>query len=143
MSRTPFHDPGVEAVFKGYAKPVRTQLLDLRELIFATAAKAVIGEITETLKWGQPAYLPVRPRVGTTIRIDAVKGDAERYAAFFHCQTTLISTFREIYRDAFAFEGNRAIVFSVSQRPDTEALAQCILMALTYHRARQPGVTAK
>lgn len=134
---TLFADPAVKAVFDGYPKTVRPSLLRLRELIFATASKAGIGDLIETLKWGQPAYLPARPRIGTTIRIDAAKREAQGYAMFFHCQTTLIPTFRDVYSDTFTFEGNRAIAFSPTDAPDEVALAHCILMALTYHRKRK------
>jgi len=129
-----FADLNVEKTFKSFSPPVKAALLDLRQLIFTTAADTPeIGRLVETLKWGQPAYLPARPRVGTTIRLDALKGTTGGYAVFFHCQTTLVSTFREIYRDAFSFEGNRAIVFPGDQPRDEKALKHCFRMALTYH----------
>lgn len=46
----------VEAKFVAYPKTIRLKLLFLRELIFDTAAGIQgVGEIEETLKWGEPS----------------------------------------------------------------------------------------
>jgi hypothetical protein len=52
---------------------------------------------------------------------------------FFHCQTTLVGTFRERYGDLLSFEGNRAVLFSVGKKLPEKALKHCVAMALTYH----------
>ncbi len=52
---------------------------------------------------------------------------------FFHCQTRLVDTFREIFRDDLAFEGNRAIILDAADELPEDALRHCIAMALTYH----------
>jgi hypothetical protein len=123
-----------------YPAEVRTALLNLRSLILATANNTPgVGDLVETLKWGQPAFLPARPRTGTTIPIDAVKGSPRNFAVYFHCQTTLVATFRELYGDLLTFEGNRAIVLSLDEDLPRDALCHCIALALTYHR---PGATA-
>ena len=132
-----FRDSHVEAIFKAYPVQIRTPLLQVRDLILATAGEIdSVGEIIETLKWGQPAYLPSRPKIGTTIRIDAVKGEAAHYAVFFHCQTTLVSTFRELYPNEFTFQGNRALVFEAGSRLPADPFRHCVAMALTYHKDR-------
>ena len=137
MPQHAFSEAQVDAVFAGYAEPVRTRLLALRELIFATAAETDgVGQLIETLKWGQPAYLTERPRTGSTLRIDALKGTDTGYAMFVHCQTTLVSTYREIYPDTFRFDGNRALLFSADLAVPEEPLKHCIALALTYHRRR-------
>ena len=131
-----FADPAVKAVFDAYPARVRAPLLKLRALILAAAKEtAGVGALKETLKWGQPAYLPVKPRTGTTVRIDALK-NGDGYAAFFHCQTTLVSSFRERYGARFSYEGNRALVFPVDRKIPEKALKHCFAMALTYHKAR-------
>ena len=53
---------------------------------------------------------------------------------FVHCQTTLVSTYREIYPDTFRFDGNRALLFSADLALPEEPLKHCIALALTYHR---------
>jgi hypothetical protein len=91
-----------------------------------------VGELEETLKWGQPSYLTTQSKSGTTIRIDEHK-EVGKYAMYVHCQTTLVDSFREIYPTTFQYEDNRAIVFDNNQPPAAEELADCIAMALTYH----------
>src|SRR6266478_4636259 len=103
-------DPAVEAVFGAYPKPVKAKLLALRRLIFDTAkATQGVGRLEETLKWGQPSYLTAETNSGSTVRIDRVKASANQYAAYFHCQTNLVETFRELYPE-LSYSGNRAIL---------------------------------
>ena len=126
----------------GYGRSVRPSLKHLRKLVHdVVSATPEIGEIVETLKWGQPSFLPKRPRIGTTVRMDAVSEKPPRIALYFHCQTTLVRTFRELYPDVFEYEGNRAIVLDASMPlPDAE-LRHCIEMALIYHKAKRVSVT--
>jgi len=135
-----FADPAVEAVFAAYPKRIRAKLLALRKLILETAAKTPgVGALDETLKWGQPSYLTHETRSGSTIRIDRVKPQAgeerERYALYVHCQTTLVSTFRQLYRDQLSFGGNRSILMDADRPLPKAALRHCIALALTYHRS--------
>jgi hypothetical protein len=107
----------------------------LRELVFDTAADIDgVGEIDETLKWGEPAYLTARSKSGSTIRIDWKKSTPQQYAMYFNCRTTLVQTFRTMFPHDFRFEGNRAIVFGERDVVPLDALSLCIAAALTYHR---------
>ena len=113
-------------------------MLALRELIFSTAAATSgAGELEETLKWGEPAYLTHQTGAGSTVRIDWKKASPERCAMYFNCQTDLVDTFRRLFPNDFEFEGRRAIVFDTGTPLPTDALAFCIAAALTYHRRRR------
>lgn len=130
-------DSPVQAVFAAYPEEIRGRLLALRELIFTTASGIVaVGELTETLKWSEPAYLTERSKSGSTIRIGWKKSAPSRYAMYFNCQTTLVDTFRTLFPE-LRFEGNRAIVFEVSEELPVDSVAQCIALALTYHAAKK------
>src|ERR1700688_3583963 len=97
-ARAGFSDPAVDAVFNAYPKPIKARLLALRRRIFDTAkATKGVGALQETLKWGQPSYLTTETKSGSTIRIDRVKSAPDQYAVYFHCQTDLVETFRELY----------------------------------------------
>lgn len=135
---TPFSDPAVDAKFDSYFEPIRTALLNLRELIFDTARSSeLVGPLTETLKWGQPSYLTAQTKSGTTIRIDALDTAPAGYAVFCHCQTTLIATIQAKFGALFRYEGQRAIYFTVSEPvPETE-LRECIL--LPREQTHHPG----
>ena len=124
----------VQAVFDSYPPALRKKLLALRQLILHTAASTQgVGELEETLKWGEPAYVTTQTKSGSTVRIDRKK-DQDRYAIYFNCNTTLVDTFRSMFPHTFQFEGNRALVFSLNDALPTKELAFCIAMALTYHR---------
>ena len=132
--RADFSDPAVGAVFGAYPKPLKAKLLALRCLILDTAAATKgVGELQETLKWGQPSYLTAATKSGSTIRIDRVKASANQYAAYFHCQTDLVATFRELYPDQLTCAGNRAVIFNADDDIPEAALRHCVGLALTYH----------
>ncbi len=125
----------VANAFEAYPAQVRADLLVLRDLIFKTAAGTQgAGDIVETLKWGQPSYLTIRPKSGTTIRLGT--DAAGRPALFCHCQTTLISEFRDQFGDEFDFEKNRGLILRDRIRGKENALAWCIGRALMYHRRK-------
>lgn len=135
---TRFSDPAVAAVFSAYPKPLRTRLLALRRLIFDTARTTKgVGALEETLKWGQPSYLTTETKSGSTIRIDQVKSAANRYAMFFHCQTDLVGTFRELYPTQLSYGGNRSILLDAEADIPGPALRHCVALALTYHLNRR------
>lgn len=54
--------------FDDYPQSVRPVMLRLRDLIYEVArATEGVGDLTETLKWGEPAYLTEKSKSGTTI----------------------------------------------------------------------------
>ena len=120
-------------IFDSYPKPVRTKLLALRKLILDTAKTTKgVGAIEEALKWGQPSYLTSESKSGTTVRIDQVKSVPGQYAVYFHCQTNLVETFRELYPD-LKYGGNRAILLDAADKLPEAELRHCVALALTYH----------
>jgi hypothetical protein len=129
-----FADTAVKAVFDAYPDELRAELLALRQLIFETAGETNgVGPLTETLKWGQPAYLTLAPKTGSTIRIHSLKGEPARFALFIHCQTRLMEMFLEHYPSEFEVDGKRALRFEVGKPVPEAAIKHCIAMALTYH----------
>ncbi|HDR7797294.1 TPA: DUF1801 domain-containing protein [Bacillus tropicus] len=121
----------VEEVFKQYPKHIQSRILVLRRLILDTAIETEgIDHVEETLKWGEPSYIAKK---GSTIRIGWKQSRPDQYAMYFNCNTRLVDTFKEVYRDIFNYEGNRAIVFAVNDKIPLDELKQCIVLALTYH----------
>jgi hypothetical protein len=130
-------DSAVAAMFESYPKPVKAKLLALRKLILDTAKKTRgVGAIEEALKWGQPSYLTSESKSGSTIRIDQVKAVPDQYAVYFHCQTNLVETFRELYPD-FSYSGNRAILLDAKAKLPEAELRHCVALALTYHSSKR------
>ncbi|NOU69616.1 DUF1801 domain-containing protein [Paenibacillus sp. LMG 31461] len=121
----------VAAVFEHYPKHIQQKMWFLRDLILDTAAETEgVGTVEETLKWGEPSYLT---KNGSAIRINWKKSNPHQYAIYFNCHTMLVDTFKELFRDKFKFEGNRAIVFEENDEIPVDELKQCISSSLTYH----------
>ena len=134
MTARAFDDPAVAAAFDALPAPQRHRLLAVRELVFATAAATpAIGALTESLKWGEPAYRPVRARTGTTVRLGITPRAADACAVLVNCKTNLLATFRDLYPDSFGFEGERALILDPARPLPMDALSHCLSLALTYH----------
>ncbi len=129
----------VDAVFDAYPRPIKGKLQALRRLILETAKTTKgVGALEETLKWGQPSYLTPETKSGSTVRIDQVKAEPGQYAVYFHCQTNLVETFRELYPE-LNYSGNRAILLDAQDKVPEAELRHCVALALTYHLGKRKG----
>jgi hypothetical protein len=132
-SKENYQENEVFNTFERYPDVARDKLLSLRQLIFETAVEIGLEDLKETLKWGEPSYIANN---ASTVRIAWRKSFPKQYGMFFNCKTTLVDTFKEIYRDQFRFEGNRAILFNLDDDIPVEALKHCIALSLTYHKIK-------
>ncbi len=137
-----FQNDDVARVFDAYPLDIYQRALRLRALIFEVAKKTPgVGHVEETLKWSEPAYIAYALRaervIGSAIRIGWKKSDPDHYRLLFHCQTTLVDSFREQFPNEYNFEGNRAIVFGIDDKIPERATAQCIAASLTYRLDRK------
>lgn len=131
-----FQDKAVAAVFDQYSEPTRAALLVLRDLVFQTAAETDgVGKVLETLKWGQPSYLTSKPKSGTTIRLGENATEDGDYAMFVHCQTNLVSQWREHYPELH-YSSTRALNLNSRAKLPVDAVKHCIALALTYHKRK-------
>ncbi|MEM7373043.1 MAG: DUF1801 domain-containing protein [Bacteroidota bacterium] len=132
---------GVQEKFNAYPSEIREKLNRLRELIIETASDIdTIQEIEERLKWGEPSY---SVKKGSPIRIDWKAKSPDRYAMYFNCNTSLVSTFRHLFGDIFSFEKNRAILFNIHEPIPEAELKECIEMALKYHAIKDLPLLGK
>ena len=124
----------VKQKFNSYPEHIKPKMMKLRNLIYEVAKTTDgVGELEETLKWGEPAYLTSKPKSGTTIRIDWKPKTPDQIGMYVNCNTNLIGTFRSLFNDELKFDGNRAIVFPVKKPIPKKQLTVCIKMALRYH----------
>ncbi|CAN0591748.1 unnamed protein product [Laminaria digitata] len=131
MTVTAAPDAAIADAFKAKDEAAQAALLHLRDLIYEVARETpTIGEISESLKWGQPSYTPVKPRVGSSVRLGVLEDG--KVALYFICHTHLVTRFREIYGDTLTYEGDRALLLDVGAAWPEDALKHCIAMALTY-----------
>jgi len=130
--------PNVAAAFDAFSPSARERLVELRALIFETAAATPgVGPLTETLKWGESAYLTEATRSGSTIRLGVTRSDPPRCAVYLNCKTTLVEEYRAAFADVFDYEGNRAVLLDPASALPRQAMAQVVAMALTYHHRKR------
>lgn len=117
-------------VIEGYPANIRDRLLQIREIVYQVAnEREEIGPLTEALKWSQPSFLTEVSSSGTTVRID--RHTDNEVAIFFHCQTTLVETFRDLLPE-LNYLKNRAIILNVNEPLPSSEIKMCLEMALTY-----------
>lgn len=134
-------NPEVKRVYDDYPAEIRGRLLSLRDLILSTAeANEVVGPVTETLKWGEPAYLTEQSKSGSTIRLGWKASAPDQLAIYLNCRTTLVDTFRTLFPE-LRYDGSRAILFTANEPLPMASLERCFEMALTYHlrKTRRPA----
>lgn len=125
----------VAAVYNAMPKGPRQRLSELRALILAAARP--IGPLDETLKWGQPAYLLTTPKIGTTLRLWWSPKTPDTCGVYVPCSTDLVDQWRDRFAAEFDFSDNRAALVAVEGDYSSDAMAQMMSMALTYHRDKK------
>ena len=126
-------DSNLHNKFEGYPDAAKVKLLTIRAAIFDVAAEESLGDIAESLKWGEPSYLST---MGSAIRIDWKHKSPNTISVYVNCKTNLIDTFKEIYSNTLTFVGNREIVFQITDELPMPELKACISMALRYHQIK-------
>ena len=140
MKYQKFQNINVENTFNAYPKIIKQKLLFLREVIFQIADEFdEIGKLEETLKWESPSYLTHSPKSGTTIRLSRVGACNDKCAISVHCQTSLVSEFKEIYPE-LEYDGNRSLIVNVNNEFPIEKIRHFIYSALTYHHRKNHGI---
>jgi len=123
----------VKKVFEAYPVEICEILMQVRSFILAVCEEENLGEVTETLKWGEPSYTVSG---GSVVRFDWKAKSPDQFAVYFNCQTVLIETFKEIYGELFNYEGNRAIIFQLDTEIPETALKHCIALSLQYKKLK-------
>lgn len=127
-------EKAVKIVFDGYPAAVRRKLMHIRKIILDVAANENLGEVTETLKWGEPSYLA---RNGSTLRIDWKPRNPQWLSMYFNCRTTLVETFRQLFGDVLDYSGNREVRLPLDEDLPIAELQTCIYMTLNYHKLKR------
>ncbi|BFM48976.1 DUF1801 domain-containing protein [Marinomonas sp. THO17] len=124
----------IKIKFDSYPPKARQKLNEIRAMIFQVAEEEGLGEIVESLKWGEPSYAS---KSGSPIRMDWKSKYPNQVSLFVNCHTQLIATYKEVYGANFHFVGNRELVLPLEQAIPSAELKACILMALKYHKLKK------
>lgn len=127
--------PEVAATVAIWPDPAQRAFHGIRAIIHqAAAAVPQVGLLTETLKWGEPAWLTAASGSGTTLRIGWKSARPDRIAVLVNCRTGLIATLRDIYPDSFHYEGSRAACVALDAPLPDQAIDHFARLAQSYHR---------
>jgi hypothetical protein len=130
--------------FKNQTTEMKTALMFLRDLVLDTARTTEgVGPIEEALRWDQLSFITSQTKSGSTIRIDALSSDPNKYALYVHCQSGLVDEFRNRYPNQMTFVDQRSIVFTLGQPLPLAELKHCISLALTYHLRKKMEKTKR
>ncbi len=123
----------IAPVLAAYPDAARIYAEHLASVIHDEASRLHVGPLTETLKWGEPAFLTEATKSGTTIRMAWKPKAPEVLQLLVSCQTNLVDTWRARFPE-LRFAGDRAVVLPLDAPLPEDALRGCIALALTYHR---------
>lgn len=133
-------EPALRDVIATWSAPATAMAAACRSVFLQVAQDADVGPIEESLKWGQPAWRPVKPRMGSTLRMDWDAGQPAQLALFVDCKTDLAARMRDLYPDLPGNDGQRRIVIDLDAPLPEQAVAHLAEMTFGYHRAkRQAG----
>lgn len=124
----------IDERFNTYPKTAKALAFRMKEILYEVAKDEKIDLIEESLKWGEPCF---KAPDGSPIRMDWKEKTPDNFYIFFICSTTLIETFRELYRNTLEFEGNRAIILKISEEHPVNELKHCLSLALKYHKIKK------
>ncbi len=127
--------PNVAATIAAWPEAAQKTFLAIRTILFHAAAdQSVVGPLTETLKWGEPAYLTAASKSGTTVRLAWKPATPAHLSVLLNCRTTLIEKLRTIYPTTFHYQGTRAALVALDAPLPEVALDHLARLAQTYHR---------
>ncbi|MGJ8545148.1 MAG: hypothetical protein ACSHWZ_06860 [Sulfitobacter sp.] len=114
-------------------------LANVRRVVHTMCTGCDAAPLQETLKWGEPSWLPRAPRIGTTLRAAWKPQRPDHFGLFVHCQTSIAAEFDALYPPhsgppLFTRESNRAIWLPLDAPVPEGPIGHLALMALTYHR---------
>lgn len=132
-------DTALNNVIATWSAPATAMAQACRAVFLDVAQEADVGPLEESLKWGQPAWRPTKPRMGSTLRMDWDAGAPGQLALFVDCKTDLAARMRDLYPDLPGNDGQRRIVIDLDAPLPEQAVAHLAEMTFGYHRAKRRG----
>ncbi|MEO0765464.1 MAG: DUF1801 domain-containing protein [Pseudomonadota bacterium] len=123
--------PDILNVIASWPQHAQQHLLTARTIAFDVAEAQPATELTESLKWGEPAWRPLRG--GTTLRM-SWKADQDALGLFVDCKTDLCARMQSDFPDAFRYAAPRALYLDANAALPQDALRHLAEMAFRYKR---------
>ena len=116
-----------------WPQPVQTCFAKIRACILDAATGTRAAPLVETLKWGEPSWLPAKPRIGSTLRVSWSDARPGNIGLYVNCQSTLAEDIRTIYPQTFDYEKHRVLWLPLDAPFPAEAVRHVASMVLLYH----------
>ncbi|MEE1674993.1 DUF1801 domain-containing protein [Agarivorans aestuarii] len=124
----------LQAAIASYPVAVQQQVLRLRAEIQAVAASSEgVGELLETLKWGELSFVTEQSKSGSTLRVAWQTKQPEYLGLYVNCKTSLVDSYQTLFPGLFVYQKQRALLLPLNQAWPLAELRICIAMALRYH----------
>ncbi len=128
MENTP-----LAALIATWPAPARDALLTCRNLFHQISKDRALGPLDEALKWGQPAWRPVKPRTGSTLRLWWSDAQPDHLAVFVDCKTDLAARMGDLYPQLPENDLQRRLSFSLDAPFPEQAMSHLADMTFAYH----------
>jgi hypothetical protein len=124
----------LQAAIASYPDAVQQQVFRLRAEILAVAASSEgVGELLETLKWGELSFVTEQSKSGSTLRVAWQAKQPEYLGLYVNCKTSLVDSYQTLFPGLFVYQKQRALLLPLDQAWPLAELRICIAMALRYH----------
>ncbi|MDF1728146.1 MAG: hypothetical protein P1U53_10410 [Sulfitobacter sp.] len=137
MTDTPPMPAALADLIATWPAPAQGMARACRALFLSRAEARDIGPLEESLKWGQPAWRPVKPRTGSTLRLMWLEAQPDRLSLYVDCKTDIAARMRSLYPDLPFNDGQRRIDLDLTKALPEQAVAHLADMTLCYHLARR------
>ncbi len=119
-----------------------SSLIDKKISTYPAQAVTALKKLENTFYWQRRnvIWMLKKPSNGASpamfARVAVPSGLTGKPNILSNMRFTLVESFRELYRDEFVFEGNRAMVFQLGQNVNWQAFRHCVSMSLQYHKIK-------
>ena len=126
-------NPALKTLITNWSPAAQDTLAQCRAIFERVSGDSGIGPLDESLKWGQPAWRPKKPRTGSTVRLAWNAEEPTRLAVFVDCKTDLAARVGDLYPEFIENDRRRRMAIDLSAPFPEQAMSHMAAMTFTYH----------
>lgn len=130
----PHLDPAITNTVISWPTQASDFLLRIRPILYEAAEVGGFGPLEESLKWGEPAWRPVKPRTGSTLRIAWPPNSPNELGLFVNCKTKISGIVTDVYPNSFRHIAPRALFVNCDKPLPTDAIAYLATVTFGWHK---------